>query len=208
MFNIFSKKTPLYFSRSDYYDSIANDNGFIQTLFADVPPGIENSHSTEGSILFNNKITINSSLKMIEAVLGKPSYVLDKSQFVDHKIVFYKKIIGAYRVRFELHLIEDKLFIGFKTFDISTTNDKMKIINSLFKKYELTPFPTDIKLEELKIEDSSGNYIKVLESVNITLAYSSDNKSITETLLNMSNNKEMLEMKKAQNEEKSLLNSI
>ena len=195
-----------YLSKNEYYDSVATENGFLNKISSNLLIEPENILKSEQKILFNNKISVNSTMEDVTKELGKYNYQLEKSKALGHSIVFYKKMIASFRSRFELHFIEDQFILGFITFDVPNTLNKLKVINALAEKYEVEA--KEIDLDLLRIEDDCKNYIQVIDSVNLTLAYGNRSKTNNQMIYNLTHEKERAKRNSTERESLKLQNNL
>lgn len=195
-----------YLSRNEYYDSVATENGFLNRIASNLFIKSNNVLTTQNRILFNNKIQINATESEVIDQLGKYNFYLEKSKSQKHAILFYKKLIGALRARFELHFVEGELIIAFTTFDVSSTSNKLKVLKALTEKYEVTM--QDTNLDNFRIEDAYGNYIQIIDSVNITLAYGHNSKENNQLINNLANEKEFVRQSLIDRENKHLKHNL
>jgi len=200
------KNIDYYLSKNEYYDSVTTENGFLNKIASSIFVESENVLKTNQRILFNNKVDINSPMSQVVAKLGKYNYYLEKSRTQNHSILFYKKLIGSLRSRFELHFIEDQLIIGFATFDVSNTYNKLKVLKALAEKYNFKM--EDIDLENFRLEDEYNNYIQIIDSVNITLAYGNKSKTNNQLIYDITREKEHIKQSLINRENLHLQNNI
>ncbi len=195
-----------YLSKNEYYDSVVTENGFLNKISSELFINAERVLHTDQRILFNNKVDINASLNQVVAKLGRYNYLLEKSKSQNHSILFYKKLIASLRARFELHFIEDQFIIGFATFDVSNTSNKLKILKALSEKYGVSL--EEMEVENFRIEDEYKNYIQIIDSVNITLAYGNRSKTHSEMIYNITQEKEFAKEALIKKENLHLQNNI
>lgn len=200
------KKFNYYLSRSEYYNSVITENSFIKTISSDINISSDHTRYTDQPIFFNNKLQLNSNYEEIVEKLGEPSYKLYKSKSKRQLVLFYKKIIGTIRSRFELHLVDDRLIIGFLTFDVFSMSRKLKVVNAIVEKYGIGL--SDIDINKLKITDSNNHYIKIIDSVHLTLAYGINTKQINQLIFDMANEHEIAKLSEIQRETNDILNNI
>lgn len=137
------------------YSSLFNHSGLPQ-------------YSTSRIIGENNEVNMGDSLKSIRKKKGKPLAKI-RSRVNDKVcILFYKDIIGKFKVRQEYHFFEGKLFSYIYNFPYAIDEDHHQIRTILLDKYLKD---NSNKNSHLIIRDRNNHFIKLHENVNIVVNY-------------------------------------
>ncbi len=114
--------------------------------------------------------------------MDSPSFVLDNSENIPgHIIYFYRQNTDLIKFLIQIHFVQDKcVFINNKisaTGITLTDNDKKKVVEKLFKKYNI-----DGKLEDenfaIYLTDRNGNKLYSTDSVHFYLNYAANKDSV------------------------------
>ncbi|MBL4708973.1 MAG: hypothetical protein JKY48_11105 [Flavobacteriales bacterium] len=127
--DLFSKKIRFYVSKSEYYDTITTDNSYLKAIADDLNITRKEDRETDSKILFNNKLKLNCKYRDIVDTLGTPAYETIKNLTQQHSVLFYKKKIGGYKIRLEIHVIKNVFLVGFITFNLTSKARKKDLIN-------------------------------------------------------------------------------
>tara|TARA_R110000868_G_scaffold33020_1_gene120259 strand:- start:410 stop:1033 length:624 start_codon:yes stop_codon:yes gene_type:complete len=186
---IFTKRPRYYVSKNDYYETIITENTNLKNIATDLDFVKNEDFKTESTILFNNKLKLNSTYNDIIECFGTPIHQLDKSSANQHSVLFYKKRVGTYKIRLEIHVVDRKFLIGFITFNLSSKSEKSSIIDSISNKYQINI--TKKYLEDFRIFNHKNEFIKVIDSVDLTLVYGEYSASKNQIIKNIADEKEL-----------------
>lgn len=189
LLNFFSKKPSFYSTKDDYYKTITTETTFLKIIASNLDFVKNHSYKTEKQILFNNKLTLDSTHKEIIDQLGKPLYQVQKNPSLKHNVLFYKKKIGTYNIRLEIHVVNKKYLIGFINFNISSTTEKMDVIKLICNKYDINHEIEHLK--DFRIYNDKNEYIKIIDSIDITLVYGSNSEQTNKIITKLSDEKEL-----------------
>ena len=204
--SLFSRKARFYVSKNEYYETITTENTYLKAVATDLNLPSKKQHLTSKDILYNNKLGLTSKYKEIIEVLGTPVYQVNKSRSNKHHVLFYKKRIGTYNSRLEIHLVNNRFLIGFITFNVANDKEKKTLFDLIARKYEVNCEKDH--LGDIKIFNDSNEYIKVIDSVNITLVYGVDSESNNKTITDLANQKELKYLSVDQKNRVDLYNNI
>ena len=89
----------------------------------------------------------------------------------------------------EIHVVDRKFLIGFITFNLSSKSEKSSIIDSISNKYQINI--TKKYLEDFRIFNHKNEFIKVIDSVDLTLVYGEHSASKNQIIKNIADEKEL-----------------
>lgn len=181
--SIFLKKSNFYFSKNEYYETLSTENNNLKILTNDLGTLSDLDSKTDLQIFYNNKLKLNSSYQEIIDCLGTPLFEKKKSLAQPYSVLFYKKKIGTFKVRLEIHVINGLFLIGFISFNLTNKKSKSYLIDIISNKYNIDH--TNLHLSDFRIYNDENEFIKIIDSVDLTLAYginSESNKQIIERI--------------------------
>jgi hypothetical protein len=167
------------YPRDYYYDRLTSkyeNPSFFCSLFE--KQGLL-EFKTLREIKFRKGIRFDADAKSIISLLGRPNFILDKKEFFNYKILFYRFKIGGHKTKCELHLLNDKLFFFSYVFSYLTSKDKKSFNQILASKYiqdKTAP------IAKYKITDISDNIMMVDDSIDYSVVYMSGNAEIYEVI--------------------------
>jgi hypothetical protein len=122
---------------------------------------------TATEIGFLKGLKFGAGIKEVISALPSPRYeVLDNGAF-KIKVIFYKIVIGEYRVKCHIHFFDDRMFLCSYTFSYLKEGEQEKVTGILKKKY-LPDMPV---YSGQTISDGYGNCICLDTSVDLTFNY-------------------------------------
>lgn len=172
---IFSKKPRFRISKSQYYETITTGNTYLQNIASNADVINNTDFVTKAPILFNNTLSLNSSYQEVIDCFGTPAHQVDKNTANQHSILFYKKKVGIHKVRLEIHVVNQQFLIGFITFSLTSQKEKSPVIDSVSEEYHINRAKNH--LEDFRIYNEKNEFIKVIDSVDLTLVYWSNTES-------------------------------
>ena len=149
--------------------------------------------STEIKLLPKIKLQ-NTKLNDIIKLYGQPNYIIDETEILNIKIIYYKKKIGPHKIKLEFHLYKKHLF--FYSYDFSHEKSNNKIVKLLRSKY-IKDFYKDIR--KIGIIDQHKNIILVNNTVNLSILYISGNNIVLNKITKSLKLKETNQKRKIKN---------
>jgi hypothetical protein len=149
--------------------------------------------STEIKLLPKIKLQ-NTKLNDIIKLYGQPNYIIDETEILNIKIIYYKKKIGPHKIKLEFHLYKKHLF--FYSYDFSHEKSNNKIVKLLRSKY-IKDFDKDIR--KIGIIDQHKNIILVNNTVNLSILYISGNNIVLHKITKSLKLKETNQKRKIKN---------
>ncbi|MDG1145338.1 MAG: hypothetical protein P8N54_02500 [Flavobacteriales bacterium] len=149
--------------------------------------------STEIKLLPKIKLQ-NTKLNDIIKLYGQPNYIIDETEILNIKILYYKKKIGPHKIKLEFHLYKKHLF--FYSYDFSHEKSNNNIVKLLRSKY-IKHFDEDIR--KIGIIDHHKNIILVNNTVNLSILYVSGNNIVLHKITKSLKHKETKEKRKIKN---------
>jgi len=149
--------------------------------------------STEIKLLPKIKLQ-NTKLNDIIKLYGQPNYIIDETEILNIKILYYKKKIGPHKIKLEFHLYKKHLF--FYSYDFSHEKSNNNIVKLLRSKY-IKHFDEDIR--KIGIIDQHKNIILVNNTVNLSILYVSGNNIVLHKITKSLKLKETKEKRKIKN---------
>ncbi|MDB2442797.1 hypothetical protein N9W40_01755 [Flavobacteriales bacterium] len=149
--------------------------------------------STEIKLLPKIKLQ-NTKLNDIIKLYGQPNYIIDETEILNIKILYYKKKIGPHKIKLEFHLYKKHLF--FYSYDFSHEKSNNNIVRLLRSKY-IKHFDEDIR--KIGIIDHHKNIILVNNTVNLSILYVSGNNIVLHKITKSLKHKETKEKRKIKN---------
>lgn len=204
--NLFSKKQSFYVSKNEYYETITTENAYLKMIASDLQIANDEDCKTESQILFNNKLELNCKYDEIINSLGAPIYQTNKPSTKNHSVLFYKKRIGEYKIRLEIHVVEKKFLIGFITFNLTNIDEKKDILDLLLTKYKVKR--KEFYSKDFRIYNDRNEFIKVIDSVDVTLVYGVNSKFKNQIITKIAEEKELKFLSQSQRQKKAVYDNI
>jgi hypothetical protein len=128
-----------------------------------------NEFCTDKPITFKNGLEFGANKKTIYQLLGTPLLKYENPSIRYHTVLFYKFLLGIYKVKCEIHLYKNFFFLGMYIFD-SFKGDFSFIKRNLFEKYLTKECAFD---SDVCIVDKSSNkiFIDLQHSFNSVITY-------------------------------------
>lgn len=144
---------------------------------------------TQTEITFSNYFGFGSHLDFVKRLIGKPVTAFENKDF-DTVILMYLIEIRGFKVNFELHFYENKLFcINYQYLDISE-EEKRNTIQTLLDKFNVSG---GIQFNSSIIVDNFGNGLFIEDGKNFSVNYISPNSNVHQLINNyMMMNKEVI----------------
>jgi hypothetical protein len=104
--------TRCYSYRKNYYRTLRTkykDGKFYQKIEERIKNIKIIKSSTEIKLLPKIKLQ-NTKLNDIIKLFGQPNYIIDETEILNIKILYYKKKIGPHKIKLEFHLYKKHLF--------------------------------------------------------------------------------------------------
>ncbi|MBL7960960.1 hypothetical protein JNL27_12055 [bacterium] len=153
-----------YYSRSRYYERLSARYSNIQSYLSLLSAGNKLT-SIESTVSAKPELGCRS-----EEVLkkyGEPHCRLSNITVLKNHILFYKFLLGGHKTKCEMHFFKNNMFLFNYTFSYLTPNDKIKLVESLSKKY----LSKSIDLKNSCITDEQGNQIFIHDSSDFIIYY-------------------------------------
>ena len=188
--------TRCYSYRKNYYRTLRTkykDGKFYQKIEERIKKIKIIETSTEIKLLPKIKLQ-NTKLNDIIKLYGQPYYIIDETEILNIKIIYYKKKIGPHKIKLEFHLYKKHLF--FYSYDFSHEKSNNKIVKLLRSKY-IKDFYKDIR--KIGIIDQHKNIILVNNTVNLSILYISGNNIVLNKITKSLKLKETNQKRKIKN---------
>ncbi|MBL7996788.1 hypothetical protein JNM05_15585 [bacterium] len=157
-------QTEYYYSRSRYYERLSAKYGNIRSYVSLLSAGNKLA-SVESAV--SAKPELGGSSEDVLKKYGEPHCRLANITVLKNQILFYKFLLGGHKTKCEMHFFKNKMFLFTYTFSYLTPNDKIKLVESLSKKY----LSKSIDLKNICITDEQGNKIFLHDSSDFIIYY-------------------------------------
>jgi hypothetical protein len=184
--NLLGKARDRFISLNNYaYISYDNREGYYQSLLTErsaeaLLHWLELRHravlNARVKVSFRG-IDFKSSPKKMEALLGKPRFVIANARVSKHEIYFYRFRVAYLHSVAVLHFLDQRFFMANHSFRRLTTKNYQQIVDVLSMKYGLLPPP-----ESVAVKDSDGNTVLMTNSLYPTVNYVSGDPCFQEYL--------------------------
>ncbi|MCX6351401.1 MAG: hypothetical protein NTX03_06040, partial [Bacteroidetes bacterium] len=125
--NLFGNRLNYY--QECYYNRITNQyksaNNYLALYKKCV---IDNSIKTATEIFFSAELKFNCSIKDVKKKLHAPNYHIRTFSNTNTEILIYRTLTGQYKVKYQLHFFEGKLFLFNYTFSNIKKEEEVAII--------------------------------------------------------------------------------
>lgn len=156
------------YNRDHYYHHILDQYKDNSTYLSMYKSCISNkSLKTDVEICFSKLVRFGSDIKDIQRILGKPSYQIKNISSLNIEILVYRKLIGNHKVKCQMHLFENKLFMYTYTFRYVNKYENEQIMRIIQSKY----VPGFVSYAYENIIDSLNNCLQIEKKVGITINY-------------------------------------
>lgn len=157
-----------YYSRKNYYEKLF-DKYSDATSYYSLINTIQNKQNivSKRLITFNNKKYVNITKQDIIKQYGKPNYQIVTNKKMKTELIFYRLCIGGHKVKLELHIHNNHLFLFTYIFSYLKVDEKYQIIKLIEKKYLKQP----LDYSNLVIIDNKQSVINITDSIDFTINY-------------------------------------
>jgi hypothetical protein len=159
---------------------------------------------TSNEILYNNKISFGSTISDIREIYGAPLFINQHDPLNAISILFYKTLIGGYKVRCEMFFWKERLYSLNYIFPYLSGRDKADIVKVIQNKYLNEP----IDYFKQKIVDPKGNIIMISDVNNFEIYFSVPTNIIFREAASLSEVNMINHINKEKQKAKQLYNSF
>lgn len=160
--------------------------------------------NTTSGIRFLDGVRSGAGMKEVVSALPTVRHDILTNEALHIKVVFYKMVIGEYRVKCHIHFFDGKVFLCSYTFSYLKQGDPEKITATLQKKY----LPDVASYSGQVITDPDGNCIYVEKGVELTINYLSLQDGMSVEMLRFQGEQERKQEKKASAGEAEVFNRL
>lgn len=153
------------YSKYEYLSEKHKNLLFYEKLFEKVS-NTNTIHTTQ-DVSFRKKLKFNDSKSKIKKVLGNPAYEITNTENKDIEILFYKIQIGQEKIRCEVHLYRNKLFLFTYQLTYIKHKNSQLMLSILKKNYKVNHHD----IFSNRISDKSDNSLMVSKHIGINLTY-------------------------------------
>jgi len=187
--------------KNHYNDNILDKYKSLETYSTLYQSSIEDEKvSTNTEICFSPDIKFGSTIAHV-----KKNNPLEYTVFQNKEgctVLFHKMIEDGIKLRLELHFFKDKL-VFFK-YAFRSSQGKEAILDLFSKKYLNSVDYRSLDLSKIILTDSLGNYMKLDDSVFLTVDYFTFKYGFFDYLKNINSN-DQIQKEKSHDSEESLL---
>lgn len=158
-----------YYSRENYYEKLFDKYSDATSYFSLINT-IQNKQNivSKRLITFNNKKYVNITKQDIFQQYGRPNYQIVTNKKLKTELIFYRLYIGGHKVKLELHIHNNHLFLFTYIFSYLKANEKYQIIKLIEKKYL---DQQQLDYSNVVIIDNRQSVINITDSINFTINY-------------------------------------
>lgn len=154
--------------RNDYYNRIFIQYDDLATYLSLYKKCTSNNWlKTNVEIGFSTALKFDCTINEVKKILRKPNYHVRNNKDLKIDILFYRTLIGNYKVKCQMHFFENKLFFFNFTFPYLNKSDNNEIINLLQKKY----ISESDNYAGQNIIDNFNSCMQISNNVELTINY-------------------------------------
>ena len=140
--------------------------------------------NTDNPINISDKVKFGSCIEEVREKLGSPRYTYTNQSLPrDLNIFLYKKKLGGYKVKLEIHFFRNTLFYFNYIFSYVNNKDKNLLFNILSKKY----FQNVSRVKDFEAVDPKGHRVFVEDGLNFRINYLVNDQQMLNRLYGMIN---------------------
>lgn len=124
----------------------------------------------------------------VKAKLGAPDYVFENYKVIGHEMAFYRIRSWKYRMNYQFHYYNNKLFyvnVEFSNLDFNKLNERSKVIQMIMEKYVSHTSRATLNGFPFTIADTDGNKLIITKDININMSYFSNDIQLNRELSNL-----------------------
>jgi hypothetical protein len=169
-----------YYSKEEYYNDLITPHTIVD-LMRHLNNEEQDFISTTKKVRFK-EVEFGNTLEEIITQLGKPRHIITNkyNNSITHSILFYKERIGKFQAVSQLHLINNKFYLGVHLFNDLEPKDVKDLEEILLLKYLNGNEGCDLK--RISFRDNDDNRIELKKEVHTSISYISGNKVIIKYL--------------------------
>lgn len=202
---LLSKADNLRYSKEYYYTRIFHKYDRLEAYLALYRKcRTQESFKTASVISFLDGLRSGAGIKEVVSMLPTVRHDILNNEALPVKVVFYKMLIGEYRVKCHIHFFDGKMFLCSYTFSNLKEGDPEKITATLQKKY----LPDVAGYSGQVIADPDGNCIYVEKGVELSINYLSLQDGMSTEMQRFCEEQERKQEKRVSAGETEVFNSL